>query len=52
MHAAVASGASWGYYDQGRNNYLEGFQSPPVNWRLTTPEKLRFFAAVQELRRR
>jgi hypothetical protein len=52
MRAAVASGASWGYYDQGRNDYGAGFQSPPVNWRLTTSEKVRFFTAIGELRRR
>ena len=51
MTAAVGSGASWGYYDQGLNNYRHGFQSPPVNWRINTPAKRRFFDAVSRLAR-
>lgn len=49
MRGAVDSGASWGYYDQGLNDYRHGFQSPPVSWRIDTPEKRGFFAAVAEL---
>ena len=51
MAAAVAAGASWGYYDQGENDYLTGFQSPPTNWTLSTPEKRAFFEEVQRLTR-
>jgi hypothetical protein len=47
--AAWKAGASWGYYDQGANDYHSGFQSPPTNWRLTTPEKREFFDLVSEL---
>jgi len=43
MEAALNEGASWGYYDQGRNNYRDGFQSPPVNWLINTPSKRAFF---------
>ena len=46
MFAALEVGAPWGYYDQGRNNYHDGFQSPPVNWSISTPEKAAFFDAV------
>ena len=51
MAAAVAAGASWGYYDQGENDYLTGFQSPPTNWTLSTPEKRAFFEEVRRLTR-
>jgi hypothetical protein len=43
MEVALNEGASWGYYDQGRNNYRDGFQSPPVNWLINTPSKRAFF---------
>lgn len=33
LHAAVEERVGWGYYDQGWNNYRDGFQSPPTNWR-------------------
>jgi len=33
--AAIGEYASWGYYDQGTNNYVDGYQSPPVNWAST-----------------
>ncbi|MBA3884191.1 MAG: hypothetical protein H0X67_00480 [Acidobacteria bacterium] len=46
--AAVAKGASWGYYDQGTNNYHAGFQSPPVNWTINTADKTGFFNRVQQ----
>ena len=48
MEAALGEGASWGYYDQGRNNYRDGFQSPPVNWRVNTPSKRAFFSKAAE----
>jgi hypothetical protein len=50
LRAAWESGASWGYYDQGgRNKYDDGFQSPPTNWAINTPEKRAFFTTVAEL---
>lgn len=49
MRAAIGEGASWGYYDQGANDYLTGFQSPPTNWALSAPEKRAFFTGVQRL---
>lgn len=45
--AAVEARASWGYYDQGANNYTDGFQSPPVNWRINTPQKRAFFGQAR-----
>jgi len=52
LNEAVAEGASWGYYDQGQNNYIDGFQSPPVNWQINTPTKIAFFARVRMLTRK
>ena len=46
---AVAAYASWGLYDQGTNNYVDGFQSPPVNWGINTQRKKSFFALVSEM---
>jgi hypothetical protein len=47
--AAVTAYASWGLYDQGTNNYHDGFQSPPVNWSINTPRKTAFFRLVSEM---
>ncbi|MFN4227173.1 MAG: FG-GAP repeat domain-containing protein [Candidatus Ratteibacteria bacterium] len=46
MEVALKEGVSWGYYDQGENNYRDGFQSPPTNWLINTPEKRNFFKKV------
>ena len=47
--AAIGEYASWGYFDPGKNNYVDGYQSPPVNWGLNTPRKQAFFAKVKEI---
>jgi hypothetical protein len=48
--AAWEAGSSWGYYDQGgQTKYHDGFQSPPTNWSINTPEKKAFFTTVAEL---
>ena len=44
--AAIGEYASWGLYDQGKNDYEDGFQSPPVNWGLNTVRKRAFFRLV------
>lgn len=49
LDAAVGAGASWGYYDQGSNDYQDGFQSPPVQWQINTSNKQAFFAEVTRL---
>jgi hypothetical protein len=49
LHAAVEERVGWGYYDQGWNNYRDGFQSPPTNWRTNTPVKWLFFEQVARL---
>jgi hypothetical protein len=49
MLAAIREYCSWGYFDPGKNNYQEGYQSPPVNWGLNTERKKAFFAKVAEI---
>jgi hypothetical protein len=47
--ATIGEYASWGYYDQGTNNYVDGYQSPPVNWGINTERKQGFFRLVGEI---
>jgi len=49
LHAAVQERVGWGYYDQGWNNYVEGFQSPPTKWGISSPVKWMFFEQVARL---
>jgi hypothetical protein len=49
MLASLDEYCSWGYFDPGKNDYADGFQSPPVQWRLTTPRKQAFFAKLREI---
>ncbi len=47
MLAALGEYASWGYFDPGRSDYVEGYQCPPVNWEINTDRKRQFFTAVE-----
>ena len=47
--AAVGEYCGWGYFDPGKNNYDEGYQSPPVRWDLNTDRKRSFFSKHQEI---
>jgi len=47
--AALSEHASWGYFDPGKNNYIDGYQSPPVNWQLNTDRKRAFFKLLGEI---
>jgi hypothetical protein len=49
LEAAVDEHVGWGYYDQGLNQYRDGFQSPPVNWKINTDAKWIFFEQVARL---
>jgi len=49
LRAAVEERVGWGFYDQGWNNYRDGFQSPPTNWSINTPVKWLFFEQVARL---
>lgn len=41
--AAIEAGASWGYFDPGENDYVHGYQCPPVEWGINTARKKAFF---------
>lgn len=47
--AAIAAGASWGYFDPGESNYKDGYQCPPVNWGINSDRKKAFFQLVAEM---
>lgn len=47
--AALGEYCGWGYFDPGKNNYQEGYQSPPVRWDLNTDRKRAFFATLKEI---
>ena len=47
--AAVGEYASWGYFEGGKSNYRDGFQSPPVDWKIGTPRKVAFFNKLKEI---
>lgn len=47
--AAVSEGASWGFFDPGKNNYQDGYQSPPVRWDPNTDRKRGFFDLLREM---
>jgi hypothetical protein len=49
LKAAVSEYASWGYFDPGKHDYQEGYQSPPVRWGLSTDRKRAFFARLKEM---
>lgn len=64
LEAAWRNHVSWGYFDQGAGSKLawfertererdhaalSGFQTPPVNWGINTPEKRTFFERVAEI---
>lgn len=46
---AIRNGASWGYFDPGSSNYIDGYQCPPVNWGINTPRKREFFDLVKRI---
>ena len=47
MEVAVTNHASWGYYEQGMNDYKDGYQSPPTAWNIDTQNKQDFFNRVR-----
>jgi len=47
--AAITEHASWGYFDPGKNDYTDGYQSPPVNWGLNTERKRAFFRLLSNI---
>jgi len=49
--AAITEHASWGYFDPGKNDYADGYQSPPVNWGINTKRKRAFFQLLADVSR-
>jgi len=49
MLKAIASYASWGYFDPGMSDYRDGYQCPPVNWGINTDRKKAFFGLLKEV---
>ena len=49
LQAAAEEHAGWGFYDNGLGNYRDGYQHPPVNWRISSPVKWLFFEQVARL---
>jgi hypothetical protein len=49
LRSAVAAYASWGYFDPGKSDYANGYQSPPVQWGINTDRKRDFFARIREI---
>ncbi|HYE97287.1 MAG TPA: hypothetical protein VEJ18_00185 [Planctomycetota bacterium] len=47
--AALGEYAGWGYFDPGKNDYEDGYQSPPVRWGLNTERKRAFFSLLKEI---
>ena len=49
MLTAIGEYCSWGYFDPGANDYVNGYQSPPTNWGINTNRKRAFFDKVREV---
>ncbi len=49
MVAAIREYCAWGFFDPGKNDYADGYQSVPVNWGLNTERKKAFFAKLREI---
>jgi hypothetical protein len=47
MMAALGLYVSWGYFEPGESNYADGYQCPPVNWRINSERKREFFAKLK-----
>jgi len=51
MVAAISEYAGWGYFDfrMEREGYNDGYQSVPVNWKITSSRKRGFFTLLKEV---
>jgi len=49
MMAALGLYVSWGYFDPGKSDYVDGYQCPPVNWGINTERKKEFFVKLKEV---
>ncbi len=53
MIAAISQYAGWGFFDYRmkgeEGDFDQGYQSVPVNWRISSPRKRGFFKLLQEI---
>ncbi len=51
FQAATSAYASWGLFDYRMKNegFNDGFQSPPINWQISSPRKKAFFDYLKEI---
>ena len=51
LKSAIESYASWGYFDFRRNGegFESGFQSVPVDWKISSDRKKAFFNRLKEI---
>ncbi|MBI3678891.1 MAG: hypothetical protein HY235_00545 [Acidobacteria bacterium] len=49
MRKALEAYASWGYFDPGKNDYHDGYQSVPVQWGVNTERKKAFFSLLAKV---
>lgn len=49
LQAATDDHVGWGYYDNGLGDYRDGFQNPPVDWKIDSNVKWVFFEQVARL---
>ena len=47
--AALSEYASWGYFDPGASDYVDGYQCPPVNWGINSDRKKAFFHLLRDV---
>lgn len=49
--AATGEYVSWGFFDYRRpgESIHEGFQSPPVDWSVSSERKRQFFALIEKI---
>jgi hypothetical protein len=50
--AALRSYASWGFFDyrfKGETDFHDGYQSVPVDWRISSERKRRFFELLRQI---
>ncbi len=51
IRAALSEHAGWGFFDYRRDgeDWCEGFQSVPVDWRISSPRKKAFFGLLSDV---
>ncbi len=47
MMEALKQHASWGFFEPGKSDYVEGYQCPPVNWGIDTAAQTRVLRQIE-----